>query len=255
MVEARQSHPKAAAAASADGPDSPHDARRAVPGPTALALCSPPATLALPHTRPARAGGGAIGHHDTTAESGIDLYWLPLGAGGWFVRLNGRVYEAAHALVERRRPLDLYHSALEVRVPEGRYVIENSWPIPAADGALRGVIVEGAVASRRLARLRTFRYEVRRWRDGVIADADEAVESPRHLSSDSGQAHRLLDLVDDLPTPTWGRDELGSGEMWNSKVVARAGVDVHAIRPPHGGRAPGWRAGVECAARGTFVVP
>jgi hypothetical protein len=39
----------------------------------------------------------------------IDLWWLPLGAGGWFVRLNGRVYEALHALVERRRPLDLYH--------------------------------------------------------------------------------------------------------------------------------------------------
>ena len=26
--------------------------------------------------------------------SGVDLYWLPLGAGGWFVRLNGRAYEA-----------------------------------------------------------------------------------------------------------------------------------------------------------------
>ena len=24
----------------------------------------------------------------------IDLYWLPLGAGGHFVRLNGRIYEA-----------------------------------------------------------------------------------------------------------------------------------------------------------------
>jgi hypothetical protein len=34
----------------------------------------------------------------------IDLWWLPLGAGGWFVTLNGRVYEALHALVERRRP-------------------------------------------------------------------------------------------------------------------------------------------------------
>jgi len=32
-------------------------------------------------------------------SSGIDLYWLPLGAGGWFVRLNGRVYEAARALL------------------------------------------------------------------------------------------------------------------------------------------------------------
>jgi len=183
---------------------------------------------------------------------GIDLYWLPLGAGGWFVRLNGRVYEAAHALVERRRPLDLYHSALEVRVPEGRYVIENSWPIPAADGATRGVVVEGPVASRRLARLRTFRYEVRRWHDGTIPDAAEAVESPRCVSNDPGQAHRLLALVADLPTPTWGRDELGTGEMWNSNSVVawllvKAGIDVAAIQPPRGGRAPGWRAGVECA--------
>ena len=185
---------------------------------------------------------------------GIDLYWLPLGAGGWFVRLNGRVYEAAYALVKRRRPLDLYHSALEVHVPEGRYVIENSWPIPAAGGAARGVVVEGPVASRRLARLRTFRYEVRRWHEGTIPDAGEAVESPHRVSTDPDQAHRLLELVADLPTPTWGRDELGTGEMWNSNSVvawllARAGVDVDAIRPPDGGRAPGWRAGLVIAAQ------
>jgi Flavodoxin domain len=30
-----------------------------------------------------------------------------------------------------------------VRVPEGRFVIENSWPIPAADGTARGVVVQG----------------------------------------------------------------------------------------------------------------
>jgi hypothetical protein len=34
----------------------------------------------------------------------VDLYWLPLGAGGWFVRLNGRVYERIHAFVEHRAP-------------------------------------------------------------------------------------------------------------------------------------------------------
>ena len=48
----------------------------------------------------------------TRLAAGIELYWLPLGAGGWFVRLNGRIYEAVNALAERRRPLDLYHSAL-----------------------------------------------------------------------------------------------------------------------------------------------
>jgi len=36
--------------------------------------------------------------------------------------------------VKHRRPLDLYHCALEVRVPEGRFVIENAWPIPDAGG-------------------------------------------------------------------------------------------------------------------------
>ena len=30
--------------------------------------------------------------------AGIDLYWLPLGAGGHSVRLNGKVYEAAELL-------------------------------------------------------------------------------------------------------------------------------------------------------------
>lgn len=134
-----------------------------------------------------------------SSKASIDLYWLPLGAGGWFVRLNGRIYEAIRALLERRRPLDLYHSALEVRVPEGRFIVENAWPIPDADGTSRGVVVEGPVGSRRIARFRALRYEVRRWRDGVIADADAAVASPRRLSNDPGRARLLLDLVSSVP--------------------------------------------------------
>ena len=51
-------------------------------------------------------------------EFGVDLYWLPLGAGGHFVRFNGRLYEALVAACEGRPRRDLYHSALEVRVPE-----------------------------------------------------------------------------------------------------------------------------------------
>ena len=155
--------------------------------------------------------GAEVRRGRVASSVGIDLYWLPLGAGGWFVRLNGRVYEAMHALVERRRPLHLYHSALEVCVPEGRFVIENAWPIPDTDGAARGVVVEGPVASRRIAGLRVFRYEVRRWRDGVIADADHAVPGPQRVSDDLLQARRLLDLVGLLPSPVWGRDEVGLG--------------------------------------------
>jgi hypothetical protein len=182
-------------------------------------------------------------------EASIDLYWLPLGAGGWFVRLIGRIYEAIQAHLERRRPLNLYHSALEVRLPEGRFVIENAWPIPDADGAARGVVLDGPVGSRRIARFRTLRYEVRRWRDGVIPDADEAVASPQRLSEDPRRARDLLDLVESLPALVWGRDELGTGDMWNSNSViswllARSGLPAGAIRPPAGGRAPGWQAGL-----------
>jgi hypothetical protein len=190
----------------------------------------------------------------TPPEASIELWWLPLGAGGWFARLNGRIYEAIHAFLERRRPLDLYHSALQVRLPEGRVVIENSWPIPDGDPAARGVVVQGPVGSRRLVRWRVFRYEVRRWRDGVIADADQAVASPQRLSDDPRLARRLLDLVGSLPTPVWGRDELGTGEMWNSNSVvswllARSGLPMEAIQPPAGSRAPGWAAGLITALR------
>ena len=48
------------------------------------------------------------------AVTGIDLYWLPLGAGGHSVRPNGKVFEAVAASVGRRDRCDLYHSALQV---------------------------------------------------------------------------------------------------------------------------------------------
>lgn len=69
------------------------------------------------------------------------------------------------------------------------------------------------------------------------------------------RARRLLDMVRDVPTPVWGRDELGAGEMWNSNSVIswllrRGDLDTAPIRPPPGGRAPGWDAGLVVAARG-----
>lgn len=186
-------------------------------------------------------------------SAAIDLYWLPLGAGGHSVRLNGRIFEALAAWLERRQRCDLYHSALEVRVPEGRFVIEQA-PIRPGDGTGRGVVAEGAVGTRAAGRFRLFRYEIRRWRDGIIPDIAEAVESPHHLSDDSGIARQLLELVPQVPTPVWGRDELHAGEMWNSNsliswLIARSGLDVESIHPPHGGRAPGWRAGIVMARR------
>ena len=37
----------------------------------------------------------------------VDLYWIPLGAGGNVVRLSGKLYEALEALVEHRPRRDL----------------------------------------------------------------------------------------------------------------------------------------------------
>jgi hypothetical protein len=193
----------------------------------------------------------------TESESGVDLYWLPLGAGGHFVRLNGRVFEAVAARLERRAPCDLYHSALEVHVPDGRYVIEQT-PVPESKGGERGVVAEGAVGSRWAGRFRIFRYEVRCWRGGTIPDVSEAVESPQRLTDDPDVAQRVLDLTVQVPALVWGRDELGVGEMWNSNsiiawLLARSGFFGESIHPPAGGRAPGWRAGLVVAGyKGTI---
>jgi hypothetical protein len=187
------------------------------------------------------------------SNAGIDLYWLPLGAGGHSVRLNGRVFEAVAARLGRRPPCDLYHSALEVRVPTGRFVIEQA-PVRDSNGAERGVVAEGAVGSRLAGRFRIFRYEVRCWRDGIIPDVDEAVESPRRLTDDPEVARYVVDLASAVPAPVWGRDELGAGEMWNSNsviawLIACSGLAAESIQPPAGGRAPGWRAGLVVARR------
>lgn len=184
----------------------------------------------------------------------VDLYWLPLGAGDntHLVRHSGRLYERLLATWQRRQPRDLYHSALEVSLDDHTYAIEMA-PVWRADDPARGVVAEGAVGHRWLGRSRLFRYEVRRWRDGAIPDADEAVESPRRLSRDTAQADRLLELVPACPTLVWGRDERRTGDMWNSNsliswVLASSGHDLTGIAPPGDGRAPGWDAGALVAA-------
>ena len=185
--------------------------------------------------------------------AGVDLYWLPLGAGGHFVRLNGRVYEALSARLQRRPARDLYHSALQVELPEGTYVIEQA-PVHDWSGQDRGVVAEGAVGARWARRFQIFRYEIRLWRGGHIPDVAEAIDSPRRLSDQEQSARHLLDVAPQVPTPVWGRDELGTGEMWNSNsviawVIASSGMDAGSIHPPQGGRAPGWQAGVAVAHR------
>lgn len=183
----------------------------------------------------------------------VDLYWLPLGAGGHSVRLNGKVFEAVVSLLERRRPLDIYHSALEVHVPEGRYTIESA-PVPDANAQERGVVAGGPVGSRWAGHFRIFRYEVRCWRDGLIPDLGEAVDSPQRLTEDEDRARRLLHLAPQVPTPVWGRNELRAGGMWNSNsiiswLLVSSGLDEESVSMPSGGRAPGWDPGLVVARR------
>ncbi len=180
----------------------------------------------------------------------VELLWIPLGAGASVVRLSGRTFEAISALAQRRPRCALYHSALVVGLPAGRFTIEMT-PVPDHHGDRRGVVGEGPVGLQGAGRLRIFRYEIRCWRNGVIPDAHLARATVR-LPVALADAERLVALAPSVPTPVWGRDELGAGEMWNSNSVtswllARAGVDTQTLVPPDQGRAPGWWAGVVVA--------
>ena len=184
---------------------------------------------------------------------GVYLYWLPLGAGAYVVRLSGRVFEAVMARLQHRSPRDLYHSALEVVTPQAGFIIEMT-PVPAHGEKDRGVVGEGAVGTRWARPFRVLRYEIHRWRAGVIPDVASAIGSPVRVSADPAVAQRVLELALSIPTPVWGRDELHAGEMWNSNSVtswllSRSGADIEDIRPPCDGRAPGWNAGLAVAER------
>ncbi len=183
----------------------------------------------------------------------VDLYWLPMGAGGRCVRANGRAYEAISARLAGRERRDLYHSALEVCLDRERFVIEMA-PVWNTPDPHRGVVCEGPVGLRPLGRLRLFRYEVRCWSGGRIPDVEEAVGSPVCVSQDDDVARRVLELVPQFPTATWGADEQHTGDMWNSNslvawLLVRSGHDLAAMAPPAGGRAPGWAAGRVVAMR------
>lgn len=87
----------------------------------------------------------------------------------------------------------------------------------------------------------------------VILDIGHAEASPQPLTDDPDLAQHLLDLTAAVPAFRWGRDEQQTGEMWNSNSViswplTRSDLPIESIRPPDGGRAPGWNAGIRAAA-------
>ena len=181
----------------------------------------------------------------------VELHWIPLGAGAHIVKLSGHLYEALSARIHRRHPMELFHAALTLTLPEAPYTVEQA-PVPDLHGDRRGVVAEGPVGIRGAGRLRLFRYEVRCWRNGSIPDLSSEGATSQLVSVDPTTARRILEVVASIPTPTWGRDELRTGEMWNSNSViawtlTRSGIDARRLAPPAGGRAPGWHAGIRVA--------
>jgi hypothetical protein len=190
-------------------------------------------------------------NNESTAPR-VTIAWIPLGAGASVVRTSGRIFESLAALVARRQQQDLFHSALLIDVPEGRYIIEMA-PVVDRNGAARGVVAEGPVGLRWAGSVRLFRYEIRRWKDGAIGDLSSAV-ALTHIPMDLTSTYQLLEVVTKIPTPVWGRDELDAGEMWNSNSViswalGSLSIDLTNVQLPTYGRAPGWTAGQVIAAR------
>ena len=184
----------------------------------------------------------------------VELYWIPLGAGagGALVRWSGRFYELISSRMAGRPRLDLFHSALAVSIDVATTTVEMA-PVWVTRGE-RGVVTEGAVGCPLLGHSRLFRYEIRRWLGGTIPDVASAKGGPVSIAVDATTARRILDLVPQFPTLVWGRDELDTGDMWNSNslvswLLVRAGIDLADIGPPPGGRASGWDAGVIAAIR------
>ncbi len=188
-------------------------------------------------------------------DVGVDLCWIPLGAGSIVptVRWSGRLYEAIDARRSGRKPRDLYHAALQVFLDGERFTLEMAPAWGRSHGG-PGVVGTGPVGFRVLGRSRFFRYEVRRWREGVIPDLEHAVNGPLRVSDDTATTRGVLDSALDFPTATWGRDAFGTGDMWNSNSLVAwslhsAGLDAQHLGPPNDGRAPGWSAGIVAASR------
>jgi hypothetical protein len=172
---------------------------------------------------------------------------VPLGKGPGALpaRMVAPLYRATMALCghRRRRP---YHAALEATVDGVVTVLEMTPVWIDRDEANR--VFTGRVGASALATIPLFRYVVWCWPGGTVHDASAVVHRVR-LTDDTAIARRLIELIDEVPRVTWGRDDQEVGEMWTSNslvswLLTRTGVDAQPLRPPSGGRAPGWDAGI-----------
>ena len=143
---------------------------------------------------------------------------------------------------------DLTDADFELKVLNGTKVLQAH--LHCAPAGVNGPVFASWLPTR------VFRYEVRCWEEGALADREYAVGGPTFLSDTQAVAASILASVRSVPALTWGRDQSRVGGMWNSNSViswllTRAGYPMETLRPPHGTRAPGWDAGVAIASRGT----
>ncbi|WP_218000262.1 hypothetical protein [Millisia brevis] len=187
----------------------------------------------------------------SAGESGIRLWWLPVGAGGHVVVHTSRWWELITARREHRDPQPLFHAALEVIVDGVPRLIEMA-PAWGPGAGAPTVVATGPVGLAILGRSRLFRYEIRCAPNGVLPDRAYAVDSPVPIAAAAESGRALLDRIDAVPRHTWGRDVYRIGDMWNSNSVVSwlltcTDIDADRIAPPAGGRAPGWRTGIVAA--------
>jgi hypothetical protein len=199
-----------------------------------------------------------------TADCFVDLYWLPVGAGLQFplAQIQGAtlgLYERVSALLARRAPGRLYHSALKLGTRHGRYSVEVR-PVQARE-AVQPVLT-GSVGWPGAGRFRWLRYEVACLPGQPLPDEAWAVAAPLRLTEDCEEAERVYALLPKIPALTWGRTARAGGEAWTSNsaiswLLAAAGLDGASIEIPSGGRAIGWAAGLAAAASrlGPYAEP
>jgi hypothetical protein len=69
-------------------------------------------------------------------NTGVLLYWLPLGAGGHFVRWNGRLYEALAARRDHRAARATVEGVSAAPISEA---VEVAWPRRLLRGMLANI--------------------------------------------------------------------------------------------------------------------
>lgn len=186
-------------------------------------------------------------------DCSVELLWLPVGAEtSRFQQASLRLWEAIEAARSRRPRTALVHSALRVRTSDGTaYAIELT---PEFQRGASPPVAIGPVGMRSLGRFRLFRWALQCTPGGAFPDEQWATGEPQVLPTDCSTAETILGLARRIPRYTWGRRVRGTTEMWTSDSVIswllyRSGIDLGAVAPPPGTRAPGWHAGLEVARR------